>query len=64
MIDPVDGKRKKKIIRRVKKHKALSEEEVKEIYAAFELFDKDKSGTIDSHELKDAMKALGIYVNK
>jgi ribosomal protein L12E/L44/L45/RPP1/RPP2 len=64
IIDPVDGKRKKKIIRRVKKVKALSEEEVQEIYAAFNLFDKDGSGTIDSHELKDAMKALGIYVNK
>ena len=64
IIDPVDGKRKKRIIRRVKKVKALSEEEVQEIYAAFSLFDKDGSGTIDSHELKDAMKALGIYVNK
>jgi len=28
------------------------------------LFDKDGSGTIDSQELKDAMKALGIYMNK
>ena len=41
IIDPVDGKRKKRIIRRVKKVKALSEEEVQEIYAAFSLFDKD-----------------------
>ena len=48
----------------MKKVKALSEEEVQEIYAAFSLFDKDGSGTIDSHELKDAMKALGIYVDK
>lgn len=60
----VDGVRKKKVLRRIKRVKALSEEEVEEIYSAFSLFDKDGSGTIDSNELKDAMKALGIYVNK
>ena len=60
----IDGVRKKKVLRRVKKVKALSEEEVQEIYSAFSLFDKDGSGTIDSHELKDAMKALGIYADK
>ena len=31
---------------------------------AFHLFDKDKSNTIDLHELKDAMKALGIFMSK
>lgn len=31
---------------------------------AFYLFDKDKSNTIDLNELKDAMKALGIYLSK
>jgi hypothetical protein len=60
----VDGVRKKKVLRRIKRVEALSEEEVEEIYSAFSLFDKDGSGTIDSNELKDAMKALGIYVNK
>jgi Ca2+-binding EF-hand superfamily protein len=28
------------------------------------LFDKDKSGSIDVNELKDAMKALGIFLKK
>jgi len=28
------------------------------------LFDKDKSGSIDVVELKDAMKALGIFLRK
>ncbi len=35
-----------------------------EIRSAFELFDKDNSGNIDVHELRDAMKALGIYLKK
>jgi Ca2+-binding EF-hand superfamily protein len=39
-------------------------EEVSEIKEAFSLFDKDQSGNIDVVELKDAMKALGIYMNK
>ena len=28
------------------------------------LFDKDKSGSIDIHELKDALKALGIFLKR
>ena len=28
------------------------------------MFDKDGSGAIDSGELRDAMKALGFYMNK
>eukprot|EP00350_Pseudokeronopsis_sp_OXSARD2_P009870 CAMPEP_0170547560 /NCGR_PEP_ID=MMETSP0211-20121228/5972_1 /TAXON_ID=311385 /ORGANISM="Pseudokeronopsis sp., Strain OXSARD2" /LENGTH=133 /DNA_ID=CAMNT_0010852689 /DNA_START=220 /DNA_END=618 /DNA_ORIENTATION=+ len=28
------------------------------------LFDKDNSGSIDVYELKDAMKALGIYLTR
>eukprot|EP00474_Spongospora_subterranea_P008880 CRZ09338.1 hypothetical protein [Spongospora subterranea] len=42
----------------------LSEEQKQEIKEAFDLFDTDKSGTIDYHELKVAMRALGFDVNK
>jgi Ca2+-binding EF-hand superfamily protein len=38
-------------------------EEVLEIKEAFSLFDKDMSGNIDVLELKDAMKALGVYMS-
>ena len=62
--DPDTGKRKKKIKRRKKKKKALTEEEIEEIKKAFNLFDKDGSGSIDVNELRDAMKALGIYLKK
>ena len=48
----------------VKKKKALTKEQVDEIKSAFELFDKDHSGTIDVNELRDAMKALGIYLKR
>ena len=60
----VDGIRKKKVLKRENKQKPLTMEEVSEIKEAFALFDKDKSGNIDVIELKDAMKALGIYMNK
>ena len=40
----------------------LTKEQVEEIKSAFELFDKDNSGSIDGIELRDAMKALGIYL--
>jgi Ca2+-binding EF-hand superfamily protein len=48
----------------VKKKKALTKEQVDEIKAAFKLFDKDLSGSIDVNELRDAMKALGIYLKR
>lgn len=38
----------------------LTEDEVLEIKEAFDLFDGDKSGEIDSEELKQALKNLGI----
>lgn len=60
----VDGIRKKKCIRHERKKKGLTKEECNEIIKVFTLFDKDNSGNIDSSELKDAMRALGIYVTK
>jgi Ca2+-binding EF-hand superfamily protein len=42
----------------------LTEEQKEEIDNAFIIFDKDHSGSIDVLELKDAMKALGIYLKK
>lgn len=38
----------------------LTEDEVLEIKEAFDLFDADKSGTIDTEELKQALQNLGI----
>uniref|UniRef100_A0A0G4HWI0 EF-hand domain-containing protein n=1 Tax=Chromera velia CCMP2878 TaxID=1169474 RepID=A0A0G4HWI0_9ALVE len=42
----------------------ISEEQKQEIKEAFDLFDTDKSGRIDYHELKVAMRALGFDVKK
>lgn len=42
----------------------LSDEQKQEIKEAFDLFDTDKTGTIDYHELKVAMRALGFDVKK
>ena len=57
-------KRKKLVKRTTPMMKSISEEQKQEIDSAFLLFDKDKSGSIDVGELKDAMKALGIYLKK
>merc|ERR1711879_589329 len=43
-----------------KKQKELTEEQKQEIKEAFDLFDTDGSGSIDSKELKVAMRALGF----
>jgi len=59
-----DGIRKKRVIRHERKKKGLTKEEVTEIIKVFTLFDKDGSNSIDANELKDAMRALGIYTNK
>ena len=59
-----DGKRYKKVLVKHSITKSLTSEEVAEINEAFSLFDKDQSGNIDVLELKDAMKALGIYMSK
>jgi centrin-3 len=42
----------------------LTEEQKQEIKEAFELFDTDKDGAIDYHELKVAMRALGFDMKK
>lgn len=43
---------------------SLSEDQKAEIKEAFELFDSDKDGAIDYHELKVAMRALGFEMRK
>lgn len=55
---------RKKIKRLVKGTVHLTPEQVDEINEAFKLFDKDGSGMIDTDELKDAMKALGLAYDK
>jgi Ca2+-binding EF-hand superfamily protein len=42
----------------------LSEEQKQEIKEAFELFDTDKDGALDYHELKVSMRALGFDLKK
>lgn len=42
----------------------ISEEQRHEIREAFDLFDTDKDGAIDYHELKVAMRALGFDLKK
>ncbi|EGZ12827.1 hypothetical protein PHYSODRAFT_334681 [Phytophthora sojae] len=42
----------------------LPDEQKKELREAFELFDTDKVGSIDYHELKVLMRALGFQVTK
>jgi len=46
--------------RQSKKVKELTEDQLTDIKEAFELFDTDGSGSIDSKELKVAMKQLGF----
>lgn len=43
---------------------SLTEDQRQEIKEAFELFDTDKDGAIDYHELKVALRALGFDVKK
>ena len=42
----------------------LTEEQKQEIREAFDLFDTDKTGSIDYHELKVAIRALGFDIKK
>ena len=45
--------------RRTHPHLELTDEQKQEIKEAFELFDMDKDGYVDYHELKVVMRALG-----
>lgn len=42
----------------------LTDEQRQEIREAFDLFDTDKDGAVDYHELKVAMRALGFDLKK
>mmetsp|Transcript_11785 Transcript_11785/g.43910 ORF Transcript_11785/g.43910 Transcript_11785/m.43910 type:complete len:173 (-) Transcript_11785:36-554(-) len=42
----------------------LTDDQKQELREAFELFDSDKTGTIDLHELKVLMRALGFDIRK
>lgn len=50
--------------RRTHSRPELTDEQKQEIKEAFELFDQDKDGRIDYHELKVAMRALGFDMKK
>lgn len=50
--------------RRTHPRPELSDEQKQEIKEAFELFDTDKDGCVDYHELKVAMRALGFDLKK
>ena len=57
--------KRKRVFRKITQvKKFLSGEQKEEIETAFYLFDKDRSHSIDLGELKDAMKALGIFMTK
>ena len=47
-----------------RKARSLSDEQKTEIRDAFDLFDVEKTGQIDYHSLKVAMRALGFEVKK
>ncbi|KAF8890570.1 Ca2+-binding EF-hand protein [Mucidula mucida] len=50
--------------RRTHSRPEISDEQKQEIKEAFELFDTDKDGAVDYHELKVAMRALGFDMKK
>ena len=50
--------------RRATSRPEITDEQKQEIKEAFELFDTDKDGALDYHELKVAMRALGFDLKK
>lgn len=50
--------------RRTHARPELTDEQKQEIKEAFELFDTDKDGCVDYHELRVAMRALGFDLKK
>ena len=63
--DTHPGYKRRKVIKKIRlEKKMLTPEQKEEINNAFVIFDKDKSGSIDIGELKDAMKALGVFQKK
>jgi len=53
-----------KIAKGKKAKPELTEDQKQELREAFELFDANKTGSIDLHELKVLMRALGFDVKK
>jgi centrin-3 len=47
-----------------RRRRELTDEQKQQVTEAFDLFDTDKDGAIDYHELKVAMRALGFDVKK
>jgi len=60
MKKPTGGKKQPEFNPKAYEKNGLTEDEVMEIKEAFDLFDSDKSGQIDTEELKQALKNLGI----
>merc|ERR1712078_211608 len=54
----------RKVDKRAKKQTELTDQQKQEIKEAFDLFDTDGSGCVDSKELKVAMRALGFEPKK
>jgi Ca2+-binding EF-hand superfamily protein len=54
----------RKTVRTRKPKFELAEEQRHEIKEAFDLFDTDKNGLIDAHEMKVTMRALGFDLKK
>eukprot|EP01017_Pseudomicrothorax_dubius_P027578 TRINITY_DN3197_c0_g2_i3.p1 TRINITY_DN3197_c0_g2~~TRINITY_DN3197_c0_g2_i3.p1 ORF type:complete len:172 (+),score=39.84 TRINITY_DN3197_c0_g2_i3:162-677(+) len=54
----------KTILKPTRRRPELTEEQRQEIKEAFDLFDTEKVGSIDYHELKVTMRALGFDVRK
>ena len=50
--------------KRSKKRRELTNEQKEELREAFDLFDSDKDGVIDYHELKVGIKCCTIFSRK